>query len=86
MTRVAQFLIHALFALNQQYFVSDKKANRLIENFSLRPRDFTSRLAGVLANAGATYVELARSIELLSPLWVETIDLTAGMYRPRFVL
>jgi hypothetical protein len=31
MTRVAQFLVHALFALNEEYFVSDKYADRLLE-------------------------------------------------------
>jgi hypothetical protein len=46
MTRAAQFLIHALFALNKRYFLSDKSANRLIDSFLLRPCDFTSRLAG----------------------------------------
>jgi hypothetical protein len=50
MTRVAQFLVHALFALNEEYFVNDKYASRLLEQFALRPRDFTSRLAGVLSN------------------------------------
>jgi predicted nucleotidyltransferase len=84
MTRVAQFLIHTLFALNKQYFVSDKSANRLIDNFPVQPRDFTSRLAGVLASPGSNYMELSRSVELLSALWLETVDLTVGTYNPRW--
>jgi len=84
MTRVAQFLIHTLFALNKQYFVNEKSANRLIDNFRLQPRDFTSRLAGVLASPGSNSAELGRSVKLLSALWLETVDLTAGTYNPRW--
>jgi hypothetical protein len=86
MTRVAQFLVHALFALNEEYFVSDKYASRLLEQFALRPRDFTPRLARVLSNPGGDPAELRRSSELLSALWLETVELTAGTYRPRFDL
>lgn len=86
MTRVAQFLVHALFALNEEYFVSDKYASRLLEQFALRPRDFTTRLAGVLSNPGGDPTELCRSSELLSALWLETVALTAGVYKPRFDL
>ena len=84
MTRIAQFLIHALFALNKKYFVSEKSANHLIADFLLQPRDFTSRLASVLARPGGNSEELDRSIELLSALWLETADLTGGTYQPRF--
>jgi hypothetical protein len=86
MTRVAQFLVQALFALNDEYFVGEKYANRLIDQFKRRPRDFTSRLARVLSNPGADPKQLHESTELLSGLWRETIELTAGAYRRRFDL
>jgi hypothetical protein len=86
LTRTAQYLVQALFALNKEYFVSDKYANRLIDQFSSRPNDFTSRLARVLAAPGADTAGLRRSAELLTSLWLETVDLTAGKYRPRFRL
>ena len=86
MTRIAQYLVQALFALNREYFVSDKYANRLIDQFLSRPHDFTYRLASVLANPGADTAGLRRSAELLTSLWLESVDLTAGSYRPRFRL
>ena len=86
MTRVAQFLVHALFALNKEYFVNDKYANRLLDQFALRPQDFTARLARVLSSPGGESAELGRSVESLSALWLETVDLTAGTYKPRFHL
>ena len=54
MTRVAQSLVQALFAMNDEYFLGDKYVNRIIEQFKRRPREFTSRLARVLSNPGAS--------------------------------
>jgi hypothetical protein len=86
MTRVAQFLVHALFALNQEYFVSDKCAVRLLDQFGICPPDFNARLAQILGNPGKSPEELHRSAQLLTSLWRETVDLTAGLYKPRFDL
>jgi predicted nucleotidyltransferase len=86
MTRVAQFLVHALFALNEEYFVSDKYANRLVEQFALRPRDFPLRLARALSSAGVDPQELRRSSGLLRAMWLECVELTGGAYAPRFNL
>ena len=78
-TRVAQFLVQALFALNEEYFVSDKYVGLLVEHFALRPQDFMPRLAQVLSNP-------CSSSDLLSALWSETVALTGGTYKPRFDL
>jgi len=86
MTRVAQFLAHALFALNEEYFVSDKYATRLIDQFAVKPHDFTARLARILSNPGSSPAELHRSSELLASIWRETVDLTCGDYQTRFDL
>jgi len=60
MTRAAQFLVHAVFALNRQYYFSDKSASRRIDRFAVRPTDFTSRLGAVLAGPGGNPEELRR--------------------------
>jgi hypothetical protein len=86
MTRIAQCLTHAVFALNEEYFVSDKYANRLIDRFALCPVDFTTRLAHILSSPGAEPPQLSRSVEMLRSLWLETVGLTAGAYEPRFRL
>lgn len=84
MTRISHYLVQALFALNEEYFVSDKYANLLIEQFAVCPTDFTARLARILSSAGAESSELNRSVDLLRDLWLETVALTAGKYKPRF--
>jgi hypothetical protein len=86
MSRVAQYLVHTLFALNKEYFVSDKYAKRLLDRFALQPREFMTRLERVLSNPGNDSVELSRSVELLTALWLETVQLTAGTYKSRFQL
>ena len=86
MTRVAQFLVHAIFALNEEYFVSDKYAIQLLERFALRPRDFATRLAGILSIPGSDCSELLTSAESLNALWLEIVDLTGGIYRARYDL
>jgi Nucleotidyltransferase domain/Domain of unknown function (DUF4037) len=85
-TRIAQCLVHTLFALNKEYFVSDKYTNRLIDQFAVCPADFTARLAHILSSPGGTSAELVRSIELLRALWLDVVSLTAGTYRPRYRL
>ena len=86
LARAAQFLVQALFAMNEEYFVSDKYASRLIEQFVLRPRDFTTRLERVLSHPGGDATELGRSSEGMKELWLETVELAAGRYKPRFDL
>jgi hypothetical protein len=86
MTRVAQFLVHALFAMNEEYFVSDKSAMRLAARFAVRPRDFSGRLAGILAGPAATAEDLRKSADALRALWAETVELSRGAYQPRYQL
>jgi hypothetical protein len=84
LTRVAQYLTQALFALNERYFLSDKDAARVIEGLPLHPPHFESRLAGVLARAGAEPSELQASVTCMTEIWRETVELTNGTYRSRF--
>lgn len=86
MTRVAHYLVHVLFALNRTYFLSDKYANRVIDQFASSPLDFTDRLAGVLGKVGRSATELHESAESLRGLWREVVGLTKGAYVPRFDL
>jgi hypothetical protein len=84
LTRVAQYLTQALFALNERYFLSDKDAARVIEQLPLHPPHFESRLTGALARAGADASELHASVTCMREIWGDTVALTNGTYRPRF--
>jgi hypothetical protein len=43
-------------------------------------------LAHVLSKPGSNPTKLRKSSELLRALWLETVALTAGTYKPRFDL
>jgi hypothetical protein len=86
MTRAAQYLVHALFALNEEYLLNDKHVHRMLARFAKIPRSCGARLAGVLARPGRDAGELQDSLDSLRQLWAETVALTEGAYQPRFDL
>jgi len=86
LTRVAQYLTQALFALNEEYFMSDKDAVRQIERFERRPRDYANRLSAILARPGVTADELQQSLVAMKQIWQETVELAGDLYRSSYVL
>lgn len=85
-TRTAHYLIQALFALNEEYFLNDKHAHRILAQLPLVPRDFSSRLAAILARPGHDSAALQQSRSALRHLWTECVQLTSGAYQPRFTM
>jgi hypothetical protein len=86
MTRAAQYLVHAIFALNEEYFLNDKYVNGILAQLPKSPHDCAARLADVLSRAGRDAAELRNSLEALRQLWADTVKLTDGAYQPRFDL
>jgi hypothetical protein len=84
--RVAQYLTQALFALNEEYFISDKNASRLIEKMEHCPTNYDQRLSAISGYTGGTVNELRRSVELLEHLWRDVVALGEGLYQPRYKL
>jgi len=85
-TRVAQFLVQALFALNEQYCISDKNAGRLIGGMELCPPDYEARLSAVLKRVGGTVAEMQQSLDSLEQIWRDVAGLAKGLYQPRYTL
>ena len=79
MTRIAHFLVQALFAWNREYFLSDKHAAALVDTFAERPARFSERLSMIVGHCAAP-----DAVARLTDLWSETVALTAGWYRPKF--
>ncbi len=73
--RTAQYLVQALYALNERYFIGDKHVVRQAAAFERRPAGFVERL-----EAGMSDLESMRN------LWTEMVALTGGAYQPRFDL
>jgi len=77
MTRAAQYLIRALFALNEEYFLSDKHAMGILSGLAWIPREVVPRLNDALVR---------HSLAEIRRLWAESVALTDGAYVPRFDL
>lgn len=84
MTRALSLMTQALFALNETYFISDKKALDTIETFALKPDHYAARVSEILSHPGANRDDLTRTIDTLWSLWREVAALAQNDYRPRY--
>ena len=86
LTRVATNLTQALFALNERYFIRDKKVMASMADFALLPDGYVTRLNRLLAQPGATTVALATTVADITALWADVVALPGVEYTPRFQL
>jgi predicted nucleotidyltransferase len=86
LTRVASNLTQVLFALNERYFISDKKAVEELSGFPLLPPGYVVKLCGILAHPGETPQELGQAVADLQAVWQSVVARTGGTYRPKFRL
>lgn len=84
MTRIFHYLVQALFALNECYFVNDKRIAAELAGFRHTPPDFFGRAGEVLAHSGRTVAALDTSLRKMEVLFHETVLLADGAYAPRF--
>jgi hypothetical protein len=80
LTRCATNLTQALFALNETYFLTDKRALAAIAGFRLRPAGYGERLGAVLAGVGATAPALEASVAAVRQLWRESCQVAGEYY------
>jgi hypothetical protein len=71
---------------NLKYLLDDKTALAEVAEFERVPREFGPRVQQTLARLGASPAELDAAIERVARLFWETVELTDGLYRPRFAL
>ena len=86
LTRAVNQMLLALFALNRRYLMDDKTALAEAAGFERAPRDFEARVQKTLAHVSDTPTELLVAVESIAQLLRETIELTDGLYQPRFAL
>lgn len=86
LTRAVHQLLLVLFALNQQYLLNDKTALAEVGEFARTPHEFAPRVQQTLAQTGNSAMELGATVESVAQLFRETVELTEGLYQPRFIL
>ena len=81
LTRIAGDLTQALFALNEEFFISDKGALDATEQFARRPADYAARLTCVLAAPGADAAALRVQVDASGALFAELVELAGPLYQ-----
>ena len=79
-------LVLVLFAMNRRYPINDKTALVEVAEFEHAPRELGPRVQKTLAHLGASPAELVAAVESVGQLLRETIELTDGLYKPRYTL
>jgi predicted nucleotidyltransferase len=86
LTRIASSLVQVLYALNETYFIGDKRLKRDVEQFSLKPQDFVMRLDRILGDIGCDSKKIAETLLNTHILLTEVIELCRDQYTPKFDL
>lgn len=86
LTRTVNQLVLVLFALNRKYLLNDKTALVEIAEFELAPRKFGPRVQKTMAHLGVSAAKLLNAVESIAQLFRDTVELTDGLYQPRYTL
>ena len=86
LTRAASNLTQALFALNEIYFIRDKKVIEQIVAFPLVPPGYADALAHILGNVGKDAPTLSANVSAFHDLWSSVVVLEGVNYLPKFNL
>lgn len=84
LTRAASNLTQALFALNETYFLRDKRVMDAIEGFRIRPAGYIAEVSRILASPGDTPQALTDAVTRMERAWQDVVSLTQGHYQPAF--
>jgi hypothetical protein len=83
-TRIATNLVQALYALNETYFISDKRIRRDIERFSIKPERFCQRMDNLLGTIGCDSQKLVETLLTAESLLREVIELCGDQYSAKY--
>jgi len=86
LTRAASNLTQALFALNERYFIRDKKLMETMAEFPLLPAGYAQKITHILAYPGSTPQELTQAVDELGKAWLGVVALPGVEYEPKFSL
>lgn len=83
---MAAYLTQALFAVNEMYFLRDKRVMDTIAQFPNRPANYVERLEQVLSGIGGNDATLAQSVAEVEALWCSVVSLPGVDYRAKFMI
>jgi len=86
LTRIASSLVQVLYALNEKYFINDKRLYEDLQQFSTKPQNFAKRLDRILGDIGCDSKKLVETLLNTQTLLSEVIELCRDHYTPKFDL
>jgi hypothetical protein len=86
LTRVVSNLTQVLFAVNERYFLRDKKVFDEIATFVQLPTGYIQHINRILACPGNTVQELTQTVTYLEQVWRSIVSLPGVQYAPKFRL
>lgn len=84
LTRTTGNLTQALFALNERYFMRDKKVMTTIATFPRLPAGYGEHIQEILACPGNTAPALTETVNRLHQCWQQVVALAGTLYQPKF--
>jgi hypothetical protein len=84
LTRIVANLTQALFALNERYFISDKRVMDTIATFPLLPEGYSEQIHRILACPGSTAQQLTQTVNNLEEAWRSVASLAGELYQSKF--
>lgn len=86
LTRAVSNITQALFALNENYFLRDKKVLDVVAEFPNLPAGYIQHINQILACPGSTAQELTKTVHGLEQVWQSVVSLPGVDYEPKFQL
>lgn len=86
LTRICSNLTQVIFALNEKYFIGDKRVTEIMSSFTILPKGYLQNITNILAHPGETPRELIDSVAGMQAEWQSVVALTGGTYQPAFKL
>jgi predicted nucleotidyltransferase len=84
LTRVLSGLTQALFAMNEKYYIGDKKVMETVAAFKIVPPGYTGQVKHILASPGGTAAQLSHTIDSLELIWQRVTGLASEFCQPAF--
>ena len=84
LTRIVSDFIQVLYALNEVYFISEKKLFRQEASFRIKPINFSGRIEPLLGKIGHSVKEMERTVSEAERLFKDVLEIVKDKYRPRF--
>jgi hypothetical protein len=78
LARAIHCLVQVLYALNETYYISEKRLARDVDAFRIQPENFVQRIGAILGATGTTNIQLMESLAKIKALYSEVAALRDG--------